>query len=412
MPRDVYFKKEVSLEYVGHKLRFRVVQDLFSSFEVDVGTRLLLRSLAEAGRDDLRKVLDLGCGYGPIGLALKMSDEERTVHMVDRDALAVEYSRQNADLNHLPGVEIYGSLGYDDVSARDFDLIASNIPAKAGEPVIANLLREASRYLRPGGLVAIVVIAPIAAGTSAVLAATPSIEVVFHKATARYAVFHYRFHETQEASPPTSVAFDRGIYNSGNVTASLGGLRYNLETSHDLPELEAAGVPGQLLVEALRSMDGPPPRSTIVFGPGQGHVPVALWMLLRPESLGLVDRDLLGLRRAEANLLLNGCPASRIALSHQVGLHTGSRQQADLIVSTPRESEGSRALALSMHQVSQRLSPHGTVLVAATSTAATRLAKALRPAKTLRVASRKRRRGHSLLALAHARSGQESCETI
>ena len=68
---DSYFKKVVSLEHEGHSLRFRVAQDLFSSHEVDVGTRLLLRTLEQAGHERLRKVLDLGCGYGPLGLALK-----------------------------------------------------------------------------------------------------------------------------------------------------------------------------------------------------------------------------------------------------------------------------------------------------------------------------------------------------
>ena len=63
--QDVYFKKEVELEFEGNSLRFRVAQDLFSSFDVDVGTRQLLRSLAQVDRADFGKVLDLGCGYGP-----------------------------------------------------------------------------------------------------------------------------------------------------------------------------------------------------------------------------------------------------------------------------------------------------------------------------------------------------------
>ncbi|MDZ4277535.1 MAG: methyltransferase, partial [Dehalococcoidia bacterium] len=90
MDGDPYFHKIVPLRHEGGLLRLRVSQALFSSYEVDTGTRFLLRSLAgiEAG-----SVLDLGCGYGPIGLALKQSAPARTVHMVDRDALAVHYAR-------------------------------------------------------------------------------------------------------------------------------------------------------------------------------------------------------------------------------------------------------------------------------------------------------------------------------
>lgn len=91
MPPDPYFKKEVSLHCAGQDLRFRVAQDLFSSFEVDSGSRLLLRFLADADISKVRKVLDLGCGYGVIGLALKAAYRSGSVQMVDRDALAVEY---------------------------------------------------------------------------------------------------------------------------------------------------------------------------------------------------------------------------------------------------------------------------------------------------------------------------------
>ena len=86
MDADIYFKQEIDLRHEGRSLRLRVAQDLFSSFQADAGTRLLLRTLSgvEAGR-----VLDLGCGYGPLGLALRSVGTRSEVHMVDRDALAV-----------------------------------------------------------------------------------------------------------------------------------------------------------------------------------------------------------------------------------------------------------------------------------------------------------------------------------
>ena len=147
----MYFKKLLTFRFWKQEMQFRVSQDLFSSLQVDVGTQFLLRAIQDLDPGQFSKILDLGCGYGPIGATLKKLNGMASVHMVDRDALAVEYSRQNADLNCLSGVSVYGSLGYDDVRCKDFDLIASNIPAKAGHEVISHLLRDAVYYLRPGG---------------------------------------------------------------------------------------------------------------------------------------------------------------------------------------------------------------------------------------------------------------------
>src|SRR5215211_6675384 len=97
---DVYYKKTIPFNFSKQRLRFRVSQDLFSSHDVDVGSRFLLRTLLTA-KDvgQPTSILDLGCGYGPIGLTLKGFHPDAVVHLTDRDALAVEYTRQNAVLN-------------------------------------------------------------------------------------------------------------------------------------------------------------------------------------------------------------------------------------------------------------------------------------------------------------------------
>ena len=103
MNNDVYFKKIIEFHAWKQRLEFKVSQDLFSSFDIDQGTKFLLRSIVEANYQKPETILDLGCGYGPIGLTLKSMFKDCTVHMVDIDALAVEYSRQNAKLNGLSG---------------------------------------------------------------------------------------------------------------------------------------------------------------------------------------------------------------------------------------------------------------------------------------------------------------------
>src|SRR5262245_63994265 len=112
--------------------------------------------------------------------------------MVDPDALAVAYTEQNAALNGIDAVHAYGSLGYDDVD-KDYDLIVSNIPAKAGAPVIEHLLLDARNHIAPDGLIAVVVIAPIAAEVEAVLRGDAGVEVMFERRAPGYVAFHYRF---------------------------------------------------------------------------------------------------------------------------------------------------------------------------------------------------------------------------
>ncbi len=401
MDRDVHFKKEVVLEHQGHSLRLRVAQDLFSSFEIDPGTRLLLRSLAESDTGGFRKVLDLGCGYGPLGLALKAADPGRQVHMVDRDALAVEYARQNATLNGLTAVRTYGSLGYDDVPDRDFDLIVSNIPGKAGDAVLSHLLLAAALHLKPGGLFAVVVVAPLAPAVEGVLRSASNGEVVFRKATPRYVVVHCRF--TPPNPRPERWAdggFDGGVYHRTDRTVDVQGAAYALETAYGMPEFDSAGFRSELVIDAARDLRGPAVERALFFNPGQGHVPVAMWKLLKPGSIDLVDRDLLALRYGRKNLVLNGCLGGQVANSHQVGVLADGAGRYDLVAGVLRESEGSAYHSLMLEQAGRMVSGRGRVIVAASSTAVTRVVKQLRPPAPLRVEKRRRRKGNAVLILA------------
>ena len=111
--------------------------------------------------------------------------------MVDRDALAVRYAAQNALLNGIDDALAYPSIGFDDVGDRDFDLIAANIPGKAGETVIASWLREAPLFLRAQGQVAVVVVSPLAPLVEEVLDTLPGAEVVLRRRGAGHTVVLY-----------------------------------------------------------------------------------------------------------------------------------------------------------------------------------------------------------------------------
>ncbi len=97
-----YVNKSVGLRFNGVELRFDLSHALFSSFDIDVGTRLLLKV---AARDPVlasaRRILDEGCGIGVIGLCAAKAFPEAEVLLRDRDSLAVAFTERNRLANRL-----------------------------------------------------------------------------------------------------------------------------------------------------------------------------------------------------------------------------------------------------------------------------------------------------------------------
>ncbi len=397
MDEDVYFHKTVTLRAGKENLKFRTSQALFSSYNVDTGTRFLLRSIIEAGHTP-QSILDLGCGYGPLGLTLKKLYPESSVQMVDRDALAIEYSRQNAKLNRLDGLEIYGSLGYDDVKRTDFDLITSNIPGKAGEAVIAYLLREAQYYLAPGGIVAIVVVAALETDVVKILTDAPGVEITLRQKRSGHAIFHYRFKGEPGLLKPDRNALERGIYHREKVKIRREKLEYTVQTAYGLPEFDSLSYGSEMLIKALKNIQRQGIQRAAVFNPGQGHAATALWKITHPDNIELVDRDLLALRYSRLNLIMNGCPPEKISIWHEVGVNPKSEGKVDLFIGVLRE-EGREANLLTIGQTVEQLSRGGMIILSAGSTAITRLVSYVESQEGLRIVSRGRRRGYSLLEM-------------
>ncbi len=147
---DPYFKKRVALVDRGERLEFEVAHTLFSSHQVDSGTKLLLRCLET--EQSPQRILDLGCGYGVLGIALARRFPEATVVMADSNLLAVRYARRNATVNNAPNAEVFGSVALEDVPAGEYDLIVANVPAKVGDEAIeAEFVRGPRERLAPGG---------------------------------------------------------------------------------------------------------------------------------------------------------------------------------------------------------------------------------------------------------------------
>ena len=149
--KDIVFSETLC----GHKLTFHSTWGLFSPREIDEGTRLLLDRIEVEESDDC---LDLGCGYGPIGLTLaKLANKGQTT-LVDKDFVAIEYAQKNAQLNHIDNVDIRLSNGFDQIKDKRFDLVTSNIPAKVGNELMTLFFSDAWQQMNTNGRIYVVTI--------------------------------------------------------------------------------------------------------------------------------------------------------------------------------------------------------------------------------------------------------------
>lgn len=152
LKEDVVFWDELR----GSKYCFHSTWGLFSPTEIDEGSRLLINHM-EIGPSDM--VLDLGCGYGPIGIVAATLAPQGHIHMVDKDFVAVEYAQENAELNHLKNTESYVSNGFSHIAeGRTFHKILSNLPAKVGKEMLSIFIADAKKHLKPGGEIIVVTV--------------------------------------------------------------------------------------------------------------------------------------------------------------------------------------------------------------------------------------------------------------
>lgn len=402
MEPDPFFKKTIGFALHGQRMQFRVAHDLFSSHDVDAGTRLLLRTLAEPEHRSRLRVLDLGCGYGPIGLSLKALNRDRVVHMLDRDALAVHYSRANAALNGFDDVTVHGGLGYPAVRSLRFNLVASNLPAKVGPRALESFLLGVAPHLETGGLVAVVVVAPLEAMVTELLERHPGPDIVLRRSSRGHTVLHYTFGDRAREPWLSSIP---EAYERERVTLRWHGISFLAHTAYSLPEFNSFGFATELAAEALFEMRRSAVSTLVVLQPGQGHLAVLAWKLFAPRELRLVDRDLLALAYTRDNLLRNGCPGDRVTTFHQALLAGGEGTDADLVVSVLPEKAPVEAATLNLQMAALRMAPSGRAVVAGSSTAVTRCLALLAAAGIpLNELSRRRRRGHSVVTLVHGRT--------
>ncbi|RIW29998.1 class I SAM-dependent methyltransferase [Bacillus salacetis] len=131
------------------KFRLKTDQGVFSKNEIDFGSRLLIDSFAENEIEG--PLLDVGCGYGPVGLAMAKAFPERTIHMVDVNERALGLAKENADVHKLSNVSIYESSCLTNVNEMGFSAVLTNPPIRAGKEVVHEILEDSYNHLAVGG---------------------------------------------------------------------------------------------------------------------------------------------------------------------------------------------------------------------------------------------------------------------
>lgn len=146
--------REIEYTYRGNIIKYFVDNGVFSKDRVDFGTNVLLQNLPIF--KDNSKVLDVGCGYGAIGLPIAKSNKTLFVEMIDVNLRAIELVKDNLKVNKIFNVKVYESNLYENVNSM-FDYIISNPPIRAGKKVVFGVVDQGYEHLNDGGEIYVVI---------------------------------------------------------------------------------------------------------------------------------------------------------------------------------------------------------------------------------------------------------------
>jgi 16S rRNA (guanine1207-N2)-methyltransferase len=137
----------------GRPFEFLTSSGIFSKNRIDLGTRLLIEcmSLPETGR-----ILDIGCGYGPVGIAAATFRPDLHVVMTDVNRRAVWLAEENIERNRLENVEVRRGNLYEPVEDRVFNCVLSNPPISAGMETVKAIIYEAPKHISKKGVLQMV----------------------------------------------------------------------------------------------------------------------------------------------------------------------------------------------------------------------------------------------------------------
>lgn len=138
-------------------IKFTTDAGVFSKMRVDYGSGVLIKEMIKADFPK-QNILDIGTGYGPIGLSAAKFWPEQTVEMVDINERGLDLAKRNAAVNNIENVAIHFSDVYSNIApTKKYGLIVTNPPIRAGKSVVSNILAGAKKHLATKGILLVVI---------------------------------------------------------------------------------------------------------------------------------------------------------------------------------------------------------------------------------------------------------------
>lgn len=163
---EQYFIQNPTTEKEIYKFDWNIGKDrfyfyssnsVFSKSGMDFGSMLLVETVNKENEEFTGKMLDLGCGYGPIGIILARLLSKSTVTMSDVNERALELCLMNAKENNVEErVKVVRSSAFENISGN-FDMIVTNPPIRAGKDVVFSFYEGAYEHLNKGGKLYVVI---------------------------------------------------------------------------------------------------------------------------------------------------------------------------------------------------------------------------------------------------------------
>ncbi len=143
-PHDI---KYLNYTYKGWEIKLKTDSGVFSKGRIDPGSKLLLDTVLVPAQG---KLLDLGSGYGVIGICLAKANPNLFVHMVDINKRAVELAAHNIAINSLANCQVSRGDGLEGTK-RLYDVIVTNPPIRAGKKTVYRFFTESKDFLASKG---------------------------------------------------------------------------------------------------------------------------------------------------------------------------------------------------------------------------------------------------------------------
>ena len=153
-PQSKSDQRSIEVWVCQEKLRFVTEAGVFSKSDIDFGSRLLIETIVDESKSkDVQGQhwLDLGCGYGAIGVSLLRQIQRLNISMLDINERALECARENLKFHQITNARIIQSDGLSAVADERFDRIVTNPPIRAGKQMIHSWYEQAHRVLNENG---------------------------------------------------------------------------------------------------------------------------------------------------------------------------------------------------------------------------------------------------------------------